>query len=213
MNAAWARFQPQFIREKVEGRHSLQKALGNTGWMLGDQVVRKAVGLLIGLLVARHFGPRLYGEFSYAIAVIMIVSPIARLGLDAISIRNMAREPSCRDEVLGTSFVLMIVAGVCAFLLAVAAIFLARPESPLVQWLVAILAFGCIVQAFMAIEFWFESQMQWKFTVYAKTSAFLLLSLVKVGLLLLQAPLIAFAWAGLAETVLGSLGLLVVYRY
>ena len=58
MNAAWTRLLPQFIREKIEGRHSLQKALGNTGWMLGDQVVRKVVGLLIGILVARHFGPQ-----------------------------------------------------------------------------------------------------------------------------------------------------------
>ncbi len=212
MNAAWTRLLPQFIREKIEGRHSLQKALGNTGWMLGDQVVRKVVGLLIGILVARHFGPQLYGEFSYAIAVIMIVSPIARLGLDAISIREMARDSSCRDQVLGTSFILMTAAGVCAFLLAMVAIVLARPGSPLVQWLVGILAVGCIVQAFMAIEFWFESQMQWKFTVYAKTSAFLLLSFVKIGLIILGAPLIAFAWAGLAETVLGSLGLFIVYR-
>ena len=212
MTSTWARFLPLFIREKIEGRHSLQKAMGNTGWMMGDQVVRKVLGLLIGVLVARHFGPQLYGDFSYAIAVIMIVSPIARLGLDAISIRNMAKNPSSRDDVVGTSFVLMTAAGVLAFLVAVIAIFAVRPESHLVQWLVGILAFGCIIQAFMAIEFWFESQMQWKYTVYAKTSAFLLLSLVKIGLLLLDAPLIAFAWAGLAETVLGSLGLLVVYR-
>ena len=68
------------------------------------------------------------------------------------------------------------------------------------------------MQAFIAIEFWFESQMQWKYTVYAKTSAFLLLSLVKIGLILLNAPLVAIAWAGLAEMVLGSAGLLVVYR-
>ena len=69
------------------------------------------------------------------------------------------------------------------------------------------MAAGTIVQAFIAIEFWFESQMQWKFTVYAKTSAFLLLSIVKIGLILLKAPLIAFAWAGLADTALGSVGL------
>jgi O-antigen/teichoic acid export membrane protein len=54
--------------------------------------------------------------------------------------------------------------------------------------------------------------MQWKFTVYAKTSAFLLLSSIKIGLILLEAPLVAFAWAGLAETALGSAGLLIVYR-
>ena len=79
-------------------------------------------------------------------------------------------------------------------------------------WLVGILAAGTIFQAFHAIEFWFESQMQWKFTVFAKTTAFLLISLVKIALILLRAPLVAFAWAGLAEVACGSIGLLLVYR-
>ncbi len=212
MNSRWRKYLPGFVRRKFEGRDSLQKAIGNTGWMMGDQIVRKAVGLLIGVLVARHFGPKLYGEFSYAIAVVMIVSPLAKLALDEISIREMAKAPARKDEILGTSFVLMLAAGAGAFILSLFAISLARPGSSLVQWLVGILAAGCIVQAFMVIEFWFESQMEWKFTVYAKTSMFLLVSLGKIGLILLSASLIAFAWAGLAETILGSLGLLLVYR-
>jgi O-antigen/teichoic acid export membrane protein len=89
---------------------------------------------------------------------------------------------------------------------------MARPDDHLVQWLVGILAAGSVAQAFIAIEFWFESQMQWKFTVYAKTSAFLLLCLIKIGLFIFKAPLVAFAWASLAETILGSAGLLIVYR-
>jgi O-antigen/teichoic acid export membrane protein len=106
----------------------------------------------------------------------------------------------------------MIAGGVVAYGLAMAAIFLARPGDRLVHWLVGIMAAGAIAQAFIAIEFWFESQMQWQFTVYAKTSAFLLLSVAKIGLILMQAPLVAFAWAGLAETVIGSVGLVIVYR-
>jgi O-antigen/teichoic acid export membrane protein len=80
------------------------------------------------------------------------------------------------------------------------------------HWFVGILATGTIIQSFIAIEFWFESQMQWKFSAFAKTSAFLLLSIVKIGLILVGAPLIAFAWAALAETVLAAIGLVLVYR-
>jgi len=211
MNQAWTKYLPGFIRKKIEGRQILQETLSNTGWMMGDQIVRKVVGLLVGVLMARYFGPHLYGEFSYAIAVVVIVSPMAILALDDISIRRMAQKPTGRDEVLGTSFILMIAGGAVAFVLAMAAIFTARPGDHLVQWLVGIMAAGSIVQAFIAIEFWFESQMQWKFTVYAKTSAFLLLSFVKIGLILTGASLVAFAWATLAETALGSAGLLIVY--
>jgi O-antigen/teichoic acid export membrane protein len=213
MNQIWVRFMPQSLRARIKGCAYLQNMVANTGWMMGDQVVRQIVGLLVGVWLARYLGPQLFGEFSYAYAIVLIVSPFAQLGLEEIAIRRMVQDPSCRDEALGTSFFMMIAGGIVAFGLAMATIFLARPDDHLGHWLVGILAVGIIVQAFIAIEFWFESQMQWKFTVYAKTSAFLLVSVVKVGLILLKAPLVAFAWAGLAETVIGSIGLLIVYRW
>jgi len=212
MNQTWLRFLPSFLRGRVEGRYYLQKALGHTSWLMGDQVARKVVGLGVSVWLARYLGPRLYGEFSYAFAVVTIISPIAMLALDDISIRRLAQNPSSRDEVLGTSFFLMVAGGVVAFALGLAAIFLARPDDRLMHWLVGILTASTIVQAFIAIDFWFKSRMEGKFSVYAKTSTFLLLSIVKIGLIYLQAPLVAFAWAVLAETALASLGLLIVYR-
>lgn len=211
MNQAWIKYLPSFIREKVKERYTLQKALGNTGWMMGDQIVRKVIGLLIGMWLARYLGPQDYGELNYALAFVFIFSPLAMLGLDEISIRRLVQNSSCRDEVLGTSFILMLAGGGVSFCLAMVAIFVARPQDSLAHWLVGIFAAGIIIQAFIVIEFWFESQLQWKFTVYAKTSAFLLLSAAKIGLFLMEAPLIAFAWAGLAEAVVGAGGLLIVY--
>jgi O-antigen/teichoic acid export membrane protein len=212
MNQEWIRFLPAFIRERIKERHLLQRTIGNTGWMLGDQIIRKSVGLLVGVWVARYLGPLLYGEFSYAVAMVTIIAPVAMLGLDDISRRNMVQDSTARDEIIGTSFVMMIIGGVAAFCLALAVIFLARPDDRLARWLVGIIAAGTIVHAFNVIEFWFESQLQWKFTVYAKTSAFFLLSIVKIGLILLQAPLVAFAWAGLVESSVGAAGLVIAYR-
>lgn len=212
MKQLWTRFLPRFIREKIEGRIELQEVLNNTGWMMGDQIVRQVVGLFVGVWLARYLGPQLYGEFSYAFAVVMIIAPVAMLALDTVTVQRLVQDPSCRNKALGTSFVLMSVGGVVAFGLAMAAIFLARPGDSLVHWLVGILAAGAIFQTFFVIEFWFSSQMQWQYTAYAKTSAFLLLSLVKVVLILLQAPLVAFAWAGFGETLCGAVGLLIVYR-
>lgn len=212
MNSTWTRYLPGFIRKRIADRHELLEVLDNSGWMLGDKIVRQLVGLLVGVWLARYLGPQLFGEYSYAIAIVMIVSPLALLALDGISIRNMVRNPLSRERVLGTSFILMLAGGLLAFSLAMISIFWARPDDRLLHWLVGIMAAGTIVQAFIAIEFWFESQMQWKFTVYARTSAFLLLSLVKIGLILKQAPLVAFAWAALADTALGSVGLILIYH-
>ncbi len=211
MNFTWTKYLPGFIQKRLAGRHELLEVLDNSGWMMGDQIFRQMMGLLVGVWMARYLGPELFGEYSYAFAVFMLVSPFAALALDGIVIRRIVQAPSSRDELLGTSFFLMLGGGILAYVLAMAVIFLTRPEDNLVQWLVGIMAAGSIVQAFIVIEFWFESQMQWKYTVYAKTTPFLLLSIVKIGLILLKAPLIAFAWAALADTALGSIGLLIVY--
>jgi O-antigen/teichoic acid export membrane protein len=212
VNPAWTRFLPEFVRRKIEGRHVLQKVIGNTGWMMGDQVLRMGVGLLVGVWVARYLGPELYGQFSYAIAFAMLFSPLAMLGLDGIVIRNFARNPSSRDELLGTSFPLMIAGGLAVFALAMAGIFIIRPADALAHWLVGITIAGAIFHAFNAIEFWFDSQLQWKFTFMGKIPPFLLVSLAKIGLIVVHAPLVAFAWAGLAEVAMGAAGLVLAYR-
>ena len=127
-------------------------------------------------------------------------------------VRDIVRDPSCKDETLGTAFVLKLIGGALTLLLTIGAISLLRSHDSLTRWLVGITAAGMIFQAFDTIDFWFQSQVQSKYTVYAKNIAFLLITFVKISLLLMQAPLIAFAWAGLSETIVVSAGLLATYR-
>lgn len=200
------------IREWLEGRHDLQKTIGNTGWLMGSQIVRQGVGLVIGILMARSFGPDLYGEFNFALAFVALFTTAGLLGLDGIVIRELVRNPSCRDDALGTSFLMMLLGGGVSFALAMFTIWLLRGSDPLVRWLVGIMSAGAVLQAFNAIEFWFESRLQWKFAALAKSSVCLVGGFVKIGLILMQAPLVAFAWTGLAEAVAGAAGLVLAYR-
>src|SRR3989442_528209 len=112
---------------------------------------------------------------------------------------------------MGTAFVLKLAVGLLTFLLAVATIAWIRPQDSITIGLVMIVAGGVLFQAFDTIDFWFQSQVQSKYTVYARDAAFLLVTGVKIVLILEQAPLIAFAWAMLAEVVVGAIGLVAVY--
>jgi O-antigen/teichoic acid export membrane protein len=212
MNPIWIRYLPNFIRVKVEGRHYLQNVISNTGWLFFDNILRMVVGLLVGVWIARYLGPDQYGQLSYAIAFAALFSSLATLGLDSIVIRNIVREPSLANEVLGTTFVLRLAGGASAFGLAIATIIFLRPADQLTRWLVGIIAAGMVFQAFDTIDYWYQSQVRSKFTVIAKNAAFLIISAVKIALVITHAPLIAFAWAGLAEIVLGSIGLVISYR-
>jgi O-antigen/teichoic acid export membrane protein len=211
VNSPWTRFLPDFLRLRLEGRHDLQKIIGNIGWLLADKVLRMGVGLFVGVWVARYLGPERFGLFSYAAAFAAIFSAIATLGLDGIVVRDIVREPERRDDILGTAFVLKIFGGLIAFLMTLTAILVLRPVDSLTQWLVGIIALGAIFQSFDTIDFWFQSQVQSRYSVVAKNAAFVLLAITKVILILCNAPLVAFAWAGTAETAVGAGGLVLVY--
>ncbi len=212
MNRFWMEILPPFLRRKLEGRPYLQNVVGNTGWLFAEKTLRMGVGLFVGVWVARFLGPEQFGFLSFALAFVSLFSAIAGLGLDGIVVRELVRDPSGKDEILGTAFILKFLGGVFTFLAVLAAIRLLRRADSLTFCLVGIIAGGMIFNAFDTIDFWFQSQVQSKYSVVAKSSAFLVISTVKVALILAKAPLIAFAGAGFAEIVVGSLGMVMAYR-
>jgi len=190
----------------------LRKIIGNSSWLLADRILRMGVGLFVGVWVARYLGPEQFGFYNYAIAFVALFSAVATLGLDGIVVRDLVRDPACKEETLGTAFILKLIGGIVTLLLTIGTVSLLRPDDNLTLWLVGITATGLIFQAFDTIDFWFQSQVQSKYTVYAKNTAFVLIALVKVILIQKEAPLIAFAWAGLAEFAIGAFGLVTAYQ-
>jgi PST family polysaccharide transporter len=89
---------------------------------------------------------------------------------------------------------------------------LIRGGETLTLLLVALSSTGFIFQSFYVIDLYFLASVKSKYTIYAAQSAFFLMTLVKVALLLTSAPLIAFALAGLGETAMTATLLIVVYK-
>lgn len=212
MNKAWIDILPAFIRTKLEDRADLQKIINNIVWLFLDKLLRMGVGLFVGVWIARYLGPEQFGLLSYATAFVVIFSSIATLGLDSIVVRTIVREPERKNEILGTVFTLKLIGGAVAFALTMLSIFFLRPADYLSQWLIGVITLGTIFQAFDTIDLWFQSLIQCKYTVIAKNAAFILVSCAKVSLILLKAPIIAFAWAGTVEVVIGAAGLVFAYK-
>jgi polysaccharide transporter, PST family len=203
---------PQLLYEDVDKQYTLKQVISNTGWLFADKVIRVGIGLFVVVWMARYLGPSNYGLLNYAIAFTSLFSALASLGLDGIVIRDILKEVSHKDEILGTAFSLKLAGGVITIVLTFVGIFILRPADSVIHWLVLITAFGVIFQAFDTIDLWFQSQVQSKYSVYAKNAAFLVVSICKIVLILTKASLIAFALAGLVEIILGSLGLIMAYR-
>jgi polysaccharide transporter, PST family len=196
----------------LKSNSGLRAIIANTGWLLTDRVLRMTVGFILGVWIARYLGVAQYGLFSYATAFVYLFSPLANLGLDNIVVRDFVKDPDEKDKILGTAFWLRFMGACIALILAITTILVLRFNEPLTISLVAILSMAGIFQSMDVIDLWFQSQVQSKYTVFAKTAAFCCIALVKILLIIFHAPLIAFAWSAFAEIVLCAIALLVIYR-
>ena len=80
------------------------KYFKNTSWLMFEKILRMTVGLFVGVWVARYLGPEEYGLLAYASAFVAIFVAITSLGLDGILVRELVKNKSQRDILLGTAF-------------------------------------------------------------------------------------------------------------
>ena len=191
---------------------SYKKVIGNTGWLIFDRVLRMAVGIYVIIWVARYLGPEQFGLLNYAFALTAIISLLSTLGLEQIIIRDLVKESSLKNVTLGTSFVLKLSGSFFSIILSVLIVSLMRPGEYLTIFIVAIIASGTLFQSSDVIDLFFKSQVESKYPVLSKSIPFIIINLFKIYLIINNAPLIAFAWAAMAEVAFGALGLLIAYR-
>jgi O-antigen/teichoic acid export membrane protein len=212
MSGSWARVLPTRVRERLESSPTLQRFLPVAAWLVGHRVVRLMVSLVVGVWVARYLGPRSYGDLSFALACVAVLSPLATLGFDRLVVRDLVELPDAAPETLGSAFALRMLGGLAAGTLALAAIALLRPGNAEARALVALAAAAQLLQAADVVEQWFQAQVRPRAAVVATLAAGLLGAALKVILILARAPLVAFAWALLAEAALAGVGLALAYR-
>ena len=145
---------PSFFRRRIAHRPNLLKIVDNIGWLFFDKVLRMGVGLLVGVWLARYLGPQQFGLFSFATAFIGLFGAVAGLGLQSIVVRDIVRDPTCKEETLGTAAVLQLAGGILAYGLILSTIFLLRSDDALAKWLVAILGSIMLFKASEVAMYW-----------------------------------------------------------
>ena len=212
MNAWWTKYLPDIMGDWLKGRHDLQKTIGNTGWLLVDRILRIVIGLTIGAWLARYLGPAQFGQLAYVLSFIAFFQIIADLQADGFVVRDIAQERGDVSVILGTTLSIRLIFGIAAWLCASGLMFLLHPKEQELFFLTVIIGGTMVFRASETVDLWFQSQSQSKRTVAAKFVAYLFSNGVKVTLLLLKAPLVAFAGVMCLECAATALGLATAYR-
>ncbi len=186
------------------------KYFKNTSWLFGEKILRMIVGLFVGVWVARYLGPEQFGLFSYAQSFVGLFTAFATLGLDGIVVRELVKDETRCDELIGTAFWLKLM-GAFAVLAVLAIAVNFTSNDHFTNILVFIIASATIFQSFNVVDMYFQSKVMGKYIVYANVISLLLSSIVKVALILYDAPLIAFAWTIVFDSFILACGFLYFY--
>ncbi len=198
--------------KSLKNHQGFMKYFKNTSWLLGEKILRIVAGLFVGIWVARYLGPQQFGLLSYAGSFVGLFTAFAALGLDSIVVRELVKDETKRDQLIGTAFWLKLLGAIAVLFLLTLALQLTENDK-LTNTLIFIIASATVFQSFNVIDFYFQSKVLSKYVVYANIVSLSLSSLLKILLILNEAPLIAFAWVVLFDSLVLTSGYLYIYYH
>jgi PST family polysaccharide transporter len=183
----------------------------NSVWLSLEKITRVVVGFVVGLAVIRYLGPEQYSLFAFALAAASMLLPLAKFGLEQLAVREFVAHSEREGSVFRTVFLLRLAFGLlCAGALATAVSF-ASDRVP--HELILVASLYLLLQPLETADLWLQSRSLFYLGGAGRVIALLLVGAAKVYLIYVEAPLVAFVWAWLAESLLSSLWSLGVALY
>ena len=118
--------------------------LKNTTVLMGSNLLSKALGAVIIILLARHLDAAGFGEYSFAFAFVAVFIVISDFGLDALVIRDVSRKRELAGTYLEHIGILRLALSAVMIIVSLAAGFLIGVE----QESLVIILFAGIIYAF-----------------------------------------------------------------
>jgi O-antigen/teichoic acid export membrane protein len=192
-------------------QRGIRRYFKNTSWLMGGQVLRMALSLVVTVAMARYLGPEGFGQLSFVFAITLLIGVLANLGLENRAKKELVESPDNRDRILGTYFLLTVIPALVLYGVMMGGVLLFEVESRL--WVLYLWLGGVFLLApFRSIELWFQAQVQSKYGVLAMTIGLVLGSTMKLLLILFEAGLDWFAMAIFAEALIANLARMAIYH-
>src|ERR1700759_835249 len=111
--------------KRLTGRFAnpdVTRALTNIVWLGLERVTQIGVAILISGVLARYFGPDVFGKWQYANTLLLVLAPLTWVCGAEILVPTIVRRSAAElGTVLGSAFVLRLTVSVAAVLVTWAA--------------------------------------------------------------------------------------------
>jgi O-antigen/teichoic acid export membrane protein len=105
---------------------TVQRVAKNTGIIVAGEAVFRLISLVVIIYLARYLGTIGFGKYSFVFAYLAFFNILTDLGLQQILVREMARNESIAQKLIGNAFIIRLVLTVFAVVLSMVIITLMR---------------------------------------------------------------------------------------
>ena len=188
-----------------------RKVIRNVGWLFVEKVLTMAISFAVGVFVIRYLGSENFGKLSYGISFVTLFGSVATLGLTKITVRNIVREETASNEILGTVVLLRTLGAVLTMIVIIIAAFRLESDAQIRLIIVILSSQLLFTTVDNTIELWFQSQVLAGKATIIKVAQVIANSSVRLVLIRQKLSLIAFAWTMLAASAFKAVGMIWIY--
>ena len=153
----------------------------NTLWQVFEKILSMIASLLVAVYLARAIGPHGYGAFSYLLALYVLASPLATLGLNALVTRELVNSPSQHSQIVSSVALVRVCGAVVAAFILVGWAWVGTGFSSVAErWGLTALAGGLVLQSFQFIEFYFHAKEYIKPVIIMRLGVLLFFTVTKL---------------------------------
>ena len=171
------------------------KEVKNASWLIAGRIIQMLLSLIVGVLTARYLGPGNYGLISYGGAYVSFFSSLCSLGINSIIIKDFVDNPKEQGEAIGSAIVMRLLASLFSVLIIIGIVLVVDKDEPTTIIVVALCSFGLLFNVFETFNYWFQSLYKSKITAIATLIAYIITSIYKLILLVLNKNIYWFAFA------------------
>lgn len=200
------------MSDKIFNSKGFLKYFENTSFLLFEKLSRMFIGLVVGIWLAKYLGPAQFGILNYCISFVGLFTPIAMLGLDAVVVKKIVNEKHNTNKILGTSFVMKLFGAFLALVLIILSATLFTSNTEKENLLILIITLSIFFQSFNVIDFFYQSEVKSKYTVYSSIFSLIISTALKILFIYIELDLIYFVFIILLDSIILSIGLLIYYK-
>jgi O-antigen/teichoic acid export membrane protein len=155
-----------------------QTIFNNTLWLSAEKLLSMLLSLGVMLIMARHLAPGLFGQLSYLISLIAILTPFGALGLNALITRELVRYPENTASIIGTALGLRIIGCIISFFIGYVLTHFIVEGDLIVFWYVLLL--GNIFSSFLVFDYWLQAKEVNRYASLIRLVVLIVMSLLRV---------------------------------